>query len=338
MSITTYRAPEGAAKIVAKTLRNLGYVSTEPTGSGSQETTGVAESSAHESAGTEHVELTSPLVVRTVPASALTKQNCFEYATVTGWRYLAPQSEAMVDFNADHNRTGTISTGPILEKLEKAVQLAADEFGNKPGTYQVGILEVPALRTAALTIEGDNEAGKNQKLYFIPYKDPRPTQEIKVATVNSFARQLADILGLIAPGSMDTSNLQHLESAELAPVESQQRPPTSADTSSGSPLQRLGKALPAMAEVAGTASAVAGALRASMNKSQQEFNRTFKNVPFLKSMQCSYLWFCVEVAYKDGLVGVRNSGDPTNTMVVFSKEEWRAFLEGVRRGEFDFPE
>jgi len=76
-------------------------------------------------------------VVRTVPASALTKEDCFEHATVTGWRYLAPQSEAMVDFSSDHNRTGTISTGPVLERLEKALQLADDEFGNKLESYQV---------------------------------------------------------------------------------------------------------------------------------------------------------------------------------------------------------
>src|SRR5271156_4149436 len=37
MSVTTYHAPNGAAKAVATTLRNLGYVSPEPTGSGSQE-------------------------------------------------------------------------------------------------------------------------------------------------------------------------------------------------------------------------------------------------------------------------------------------------------------
>jgi len=55
MSVTTYHAPNGAAKVVATTLRNLGYVSPEPTGSGSQEAM-MAEGSGP-GLRTDHVEL-----------------------------------------------------------------------------------------------------------------------------------------------------------------------------------------------------------------------------------------------------------------------------------------
>ena len=44
---------------------------------------------------------------------------------------------------------------------------------------------------------------------------------------------------------------------------------------------------------------------------------------------------CVEVA---PLVGVRDSKDREGPVLTFNQEEWRAFLEGVRDGEFDLSE
>ncbi len=44
---------------------------------------------------------------------------------------------------------------------------------------------------------------------------------------------------------------------------------------------------------------------------------------------------CVEVATADALVGVRDSKHPTGPVLVFTPQEWSAFLAGVRRGEFD---
>lgn len=47
------------------------------------------------------------------------------------------------------------------------------------------------------------------------------------------------------------------------------------------------------------------------------------------------IW-CVAVKRdKDG-VHVRDTKDPTNTTLSFSKEEWIAFVKGVRSGEFDY--
>jgi Domain of unknown function (DUF397) len=45
---------------------------------------------------------------------------------------------------------------------------------------------------------------------------------------------------------------------------------------------------------------------------------------------------CVEVAYSDGLVAIRDSKEP-GPMLIFSPIEWRAFMDGVRHGEFDLP-
>jgi hypothetical protein len=43
---------------------------------------------------------------------------------------------------------------------------------------------------------------------------------------------------------------------------------------------------------------------------------------------------CHEVI-KRQLVAVRDSKDPTGPMLLFTPLEWRAFLAGVRDGEFD---
>ena len=44
---------------------------------------------------------------------------------------------------------------------------------------------------------------------------------------------------------------------------------------------------------------------------------------------------CVEVAVTDGAVGVRDGKDPNGAVLWFSPEEWTAFVQGVRHGDFD---
>jgi uncharacterized protein DUF397 len=43
---------------------------------------------------------------------------------------------------------------------------------------------------------------------------------------------------------------------------------------------------------------------------------------------------CVEVAFSEGLVAVRDSKDRRGPMLVFTSAEWEAFVAGVRAGEF----
>lgn len=61
----------------------------------------------------------------------------------------------------------------------------------------------------------------------------------------------------------------------------------------------------------------------------------FDGARFFRSMGCPRPW-CVEVAHKDKIVAVRNSSDINQITVYFSIEEWRVFIEGVKKGEFDF--
>jgi predicted secreted Zn-dependent protease len=46
---------------------------------------------------------------------------------------------------------------------------------------------------------------------------------------------------------------------------------------------------------------------------------------------------CVEVADDSKSIYVRDSKDPAGPVLAFTKTEWKAFLAGVRAGEFDSP-
>jgi prepilin-type processing-associated H-X9-DG protein len=46
---------------------------------------------------------------------------------------------------------------------------------------------------------------------------------------------------------------------------------------------------------------------------------------------------CVEVAFVDGHVAIRDSKDRHGPVLVFTPVEWNAFLGGARDGEFDLP-
>ncbi|GIH11221.1 hypothetical protein Rhe02_92880 [Rhizocola hellebori] len=41
---------------------------------------------------------------------------------------------------------------------------------------------------------------------------------------------------------------------------------------------------------------------------------------------------CVEIAYADGLIGVRDSKDPAGPILTFNRHEWNAFTAGIVDG------
>lgn len=46
---------------------------------------------------------------------------------------------------------------------------------------------------------------------------------------------------------------------------------------------------------------------------------------------------CVEVAFACGAIGVRDTkAKGAGAILEFNEREWRAFIEGARRGEFDY--
>jgi Domain of unknown function (DUF397) len=46
---------------------------------------------------------------------------------------------------------------------------------------------------------------------------------------------------------------------------------------------------------------------------------------------------CVEVALLDGRVAVRDAKDRGGPILLFTSQEWEAFIGGVHNGEFDLP-
>ena len=44
---------------------------------------------------------------------------------------------------------------------------------------------------------------------------------------------------------------------------------------------------------------------------------------------------CVEIAFLDGQIAVRDSKDRSGPVLTFSSTEWEAFLAAVHHGEFD---
>lgn len=46
---------------------------------------------------------------------------------------------------------------------------------------------------------------------------------------------------------------------------------------------------------------------------------------------------CVEVAFVDDAVAVRDTKDRNGGTQIYTREEWIAFVEGVKDGEFDLP-
>ncbi|MEV0455601.1 DUF397 domain-containing protein [Catellatospora methionotrophica] len=44
---------------------------------------------------------------------------------------------------------------------------------------------------------------------------------------------------------------------------------------------------------------------------------------------------CVEVAFVGGAIALRDSKNPTGPALIFTPDEWDAFVEGAKDGEFD---
>jgi Domain of unknown function (DUF397) len=55
-----------------------------------------------------------------------------------------------------------------------------------------------------------------------------------------------------------------------------------------------------------------------------------------KSMRSQPNGQCVEVANNlDGVVALRDSKNPSGSVLIFTPAEWAAFIEGAKAGEFD---
>jgi len=44
---------------------------------------------------------------------------------------------------------------------------------------------------------------------------------------------------------------------------------------------------------------------------------------------------CVEVAFVDTRIGVRDSKDPAGPILQFTSDDWESFVDGTKRGRFE---
>lgn len=57
---------------------------------------------------------------------------------------------------------------------------------------------------------------------------------------------------------------------------------------------------------------------------------------WVKSSKSGAAGHCVEVAFLENQVALRDTKDRSRPAHIYTREEWSAFTAGVRDGEFDF--
>ncbi|OGT29810.1 MAG: hypothetical protein A3E87_05625 [Gammaproteobacteria bacterium RIFCSPHIGHO2_12_FULL_35_23] len=62
----------------------------------------------------------------------------------------------------------------------------------------------------------------------------------------------------------------------------------------------------------------------------------FNESDFVTSSWCPVPGRCVKVAHKVGIIAVADSKNPKQEALQFDKNEWQAFIIGVKNDEFDY--
>lgn len=63
-------------------------------------------------------------------------------------------------------------------------------------------------------------------------------------------------------------------------------------------------------------------------------SKPVNSIQWVKARRCEALANCVEVAFTESFVHVRDSNKP-NMVLDFTYDEWDAFTKGAKLGEFD---
>jgi hypothetical protein len=60
-----------------------------------------------------------------------------------------------------------------------------------------------------------------------------------------------------------------------------------------------------------------------------------ESLSWLKAHSSTANGHCIEIASAIGNIAIRDSKDPDGPILVYTPSEFRAFLDGARKGEFD---
>ena len=60
-----------------------------------------------------------------------------------------------------------------------------------------------------------------------------------------------------------------------------------------------------------------------------------RDMPWRKAQRSVGNGACVELAFVDGMIAMRDSKDPDGLVLMYTAAEWGAFLHGAKAGEFD---
>ncbi len=156
MTINTRRAPENCDQVLAEALRDL---------ASSAEPTEALGGSAPEAA------FTKPLPVFVVGLEDAASRNIRHVENPVSWRYLVIGSDSTVLADLDTSPLDEgiefqrINEGQNASNLRAALEQADALFSDTHETYEVRILEIPAIYTSAVWLSGANTD------IFIPYLD-----------------------------------------------------------------------------------------------------------------------------------------------------------------------
>jgi hypothetical protein len=60
-----------------------------------------------------------------------------------------------------------------------------------------------------------------------------------------------------------------------------------------------------------------------------------RSLVWRRSRRCGEAGACVEIARYDGGVALRDSKNPDGAVLRFGRTEWVAFVDGLRKGDFE---
>jgi hypothetical protein len=136
-------------------------------------------------AGSPPPRMSQPIPLYTIGLQDIHDSEFLTAAREIGWRYVifaeGPIAVADVEETESPGKPHfrRLTRGPIAQRLVEAISLAEGIYRNEQSDYELRMLEIPALYTVALWLNGKQDA-------FIPIADGSPSLPEKIAVDADF--------------------------------------------------------------------------------------------------------------------------------------------------------